>query len=116
MVLAKHFRATYKLLYESCRSVQVSSRLAKRHVKPSLRFSSTQAGLHQGNGGALEGVRIIDLSRVLAGPMCAQILADYGAEVIKIEDVGKGDDTRHFRAKGESKAWKSDIGPMSVCS
>lgn len=44
--------------------------------------------------GALEGVRIIDLSRVLAGPFCTMILGDLGAEVIKIEHCDQGDETR----------------------
>src|SRR5215470_14025381 len=48
------------------------------------------------NDGALAGTRVVDLTRILAGPLCAMMLGDMGAEVIKIEPPGTGDDTRSW--------------------
>lgn len=46
--------------------------------------------------GPMAGVKVLDLSRVLAGPWCTQILADFGADVLKVESPGAGDDTRSW--------------------
>ena len=46
--------------------------------------------------GPLKGLRILDLSRILAGPTCTQLLGDLGADVIKVERPGAGDDTRKW--------------------
>ncbi len=56
--------------------------------------------------GPLEGLVVLDLTRLVAGNMLSLQLADFGAEVLKIEDPGKGDPLRDWRVKGVSAYWK----------
>lgn len=57
----------------------------------------------------LQGMKVVDLSKVLAGPLCGQYLGEYGADVIKVETVGGGDDTRRWlpQTQGQSAVFVS---------
>ena len=60
----------------------------------------------------LSGVRVLDIATRLAGPFCATLLAEFGAEVIKVELPGQGDPFRHIGTmteRGSSLNWLSEI-------
>ncbi|NQW10614.1 MAG: CoA transferase [Alphaproteobacteria bacterium] len=56
--------------------------------------------------GALDGMRVLDLSRLVAGNAVTHVLADHGAEVIKVEKPGTGDDLRNWKTEGVATHWK----------
>jgi crotonobetainyl-CoA:carnitine CoA-transferase CaiB-like acyl-CoA transferase len=58
--------------------------------------------MEQTSFGALHGVKVIDLSRILGGPYCGQILGDHGADVLKVEPP-QGDDTRTWGSAGSAR-------------
>src|SRR5665811_2448502 len=70
--------------------------------------------------GALEGLKVVDLSRVLAGPVCTMMLGDLGADVIKVERPGSGDETRAWGppyAETESAYYLcANRNKRSICS
>src|SRR5918996_1343998 len=76
------------------------SRTSSRRASPSGATFAPEAEC------PLDGVRVLDLSRLVAGNMLSLVLADFGADVIKIEDPGVGDPLRDWRVNGVSVHWK----------
>lgn len=68
--------------------------------------AATQPEAEKATIGALHGVRVLDLSRLVAGNALSHVLADMGAEVVKVEEPKRGDDLRHWRFGGVSTWWK----------
>src|SRR4029077_1890021 len=67
-----------------------------RRVRVELGVYLMPEGTQHSRTGPLKGLKVIDLSHIMAGPACAMLLADMGADVIKVERIPQGDDSRRM--------------------
>src|SRR5204863_5264026 len=75
-------------------------------LNPHYQSSQPMPSFNPAATGPLDGIVVLDLSRLVAGNMLSLQLADFGAEVIKIEAPGKGDPLRDWKISGRSLFWK----------
>ncbi len=75
--------------------------------------AESQSRQIRGAPGALDGVRVIDMSRFIAGPYCSMILGDMVADVVKIEKPGRGDPARNYQPQLGGRSLYSPMPNLS---